>query len=181
MARHKITVRVKMDGRTFRRFAFYDTYIKNRRWRSPAVFAALMTGFAAVCFLLNHIDGAVMLGTVLLAVGLGMPIAHTLSFLLSVSSSIKAQKLPRSVYEVELSNQEEGIFIRSLGAKNEHMTLRWSQMHAAHRTRGCIYLYAIPTKAFLLPDGQADASPDEVWAMLVRNMPKPPEAKKKKK
>lgn len=181
MSGSKITVRVKMDGRTFRRFAFYDTFKKNKRWKSPLIFAALMSFFAAVCFFLHHMDGAVMLGFVLLIVGLFIPTAYLLSFLLSVASSIKTQKLPRYVYEVSLSPEEDGVFIRSLGtAKNEHITLKWSQMHTAHRTKGCIYLYALPTKAFLLPDGQADATPDEIWALLNACMPKAQETKKKR-
>ena len=181
MSRSKITVRVKMDGKTFRRFAMYDTFVKNKRWHSPAIFGAIMCTAAVICYIMNHVDGAVMLGTVLMVLGLGMPAVYVGSFLSSISSSIRAQKLPRLVYEVELSDREDGVFIRSLNVKNEHMTLKWAQMHTAHRDKGCIYLYALPTKAFLLPDGQADASPDEVWEMLVRNMPKPPEAKKKKK
>ena len=174
MAKTRITVRVRMDGRTFRRFAFYDTFVKNKRWKSPAIFALLMTVFAAVCFLFHQKEGAVMLGSVLLAVGLGMPVVYGLSFLLSVSASIKAQKLPRPAYEVTLTNQEDGIFIRSLAAgKDEAVTLRWNSLHAVHRAKGCIYLYAIPAKAFLLPDGQADASPDEVWTMITRNLSEP--------
>ena len=173
MAKSRITVRVRMDGRTFRRFAFYDTFVKNKRWKSPVIFASLMSVFALVCYLFHHKDGAVMLGTVLLIIGMGMPVVYGLSFLLSVSASIKAQKLPRPAYELVLSNQEDGVFIRSLAAgKDESITLRWDSLHAVHRARGCIYLYAIPTKAFLLPDGQADASPDEVWAMITRNVSK---------
>ena len=171
MAKSSIAIHVKMDGRTFRRFAFYDTFVKNKRWKSPATFALLMTAFAAACFLFHHKEGAVMLGVVLLSVGLGMPVVYGLSFLMSVSASIKAQKLPRPASEVILSNQAEGIFIRSLAdGRNEHLTLRWDSLHAVHRAKGCIYLYAIPTKAFLLPDGQADASPNEVWAMITRNL-----------
>lgn len=174
MTKKKITIRVKMDGRTFRRFAMYDTFVKRKRWHSPAIFGSIMCAAAVVCFIMNHVDGAVMLGTVLSIIGLGMPAVYVGTFLSSVSSSIHAQKLPRYVYEVELTDgKPDGVFIRSLGtAKNEHMTLNWNTMHTAHRTKGCIYLYAVPAKAFLLPDGQADATPDEVWEMLNRNMPK---------
>ncbi|MBP3646579.1 MAG: hypothetical protein J6K55_09170 [Clostridia bacterium] len=177
----KITVRVKMDGRTFRRFAMYDTFVKNKRWHSPAIFGSILLTAAIVCFIMNHVDGAVMLGTVLSVIAIGMPAVYVGSFLSSISANIRAQKLPRLVYEVVLSDEEEGVFIRSLGtAKNEHMTLKWSQMHTAHRTKGCIYLYALPTKAFLLPDGQADATPDEIWALLNAKMPKGQETKKKR-
>ena len=173
MAKSKITVRVKMDKRILRRFSMYDTFVKRRAMRSPIIFASLMTAFSVACFLLRHMDGAVILGCVLLGVGLMLPLAYLLTFLLSVSANAKAQKLPRYVYEVTLTGAEDGIFIRSLGAKEEQLTLKWAQMHAAHRTKGCIYLYAVPTKAFLLPDGQANASPDEVWKMIVDHMPKP--------
>lgn len=172
MPASKITIRVKMDGPTFRRFAMYDTFKKNKRWKSPAIFASIMGAAAIVCFIMNHVDGAVMLGTVLAVIALGMPAVYVGSYLSSVSSSIRAQKLPRYVYEVVLSDTEDGVYIRSLNVKNEHMTLKWKQMHTAHRAKDCIYLYALPNKAFLLPNGQADASTDEVWAMIERNMTK---------
>jgi len=50
------------------------------------------------------------------------------------------------------------------------VALKWSQMAAAYRAKGCIYLYVNPARAFLLPDGQADVSDDELWEYLVKHM-----------
>ena len=46
----------------------------------------------------------------------------------------------------------------------------WKDLQAAFRARGCVYLYVNPARAFLLPDGQADAAPDELWAYLEKHM-----------
>ena len=52
------------------------------------------------------------------------------------------------------------------------MSLEWKNIHAAWRDKGCIYLYATPARAFLLPDGQADAPPQELWAFLATHLAK---------
>ena len=55
--------------------------------------------------------------------------------------------------------------------KNEEaQELPWEKLYAAYRVRGSVYLYATPARAFLLPDGQADASPEELWQLLTRHM-----------
>ena len=43
---HELTVMVHIDGRLFRNFALFDTFRRQRKWVSPALFAAI-----ALCFL----------------------------------------------------------------------------------------------------------------------------------
>ena len=38
----------------------------------------------------------------------------------------------------------------------------------AFKVKGCIYLYVHTARAFLIPDGQASASPDELWRFLQK-------------
>lgn len=67
---HELTVMVHIDGRLFRNFALFDTFRRQRKWVSPALFAAIMIGFSCVCFALRgQAEQAVLLGGTLLAVG----------------------------------------------------------------------------------------------------------------
>lgn len=181
MAKELIQIQVRMDEKTFRNFALFDTFRRQKRWKKPVIFAAIMLAFSAICFALNAREGAVMLGTLLLILGVGMPAVYVSMFLTSISASVKAQKLPRAVYALRLTTAADGVEIRSLSNQKEQMTLKWEQLHAAYRVNGCIYLYAVPQKAFLLPDGQADCSPDALWSFLQKRMPKGRAADMRKK
>ena len=48
--------------------------------------------------------------------------------------------------------------------------LPWEKVFGAWRHKEAIYLYATPARAFILPDGQADASPDMLWRTLEKLM-----------
>ena len=54
--------------------------------------------------------------------------------------------------------------------REDVQAVKWPEVQAAFRRKGCIYLYVSPAKAFLLPDGQADATDGEVWAYLKDHM-----------
>lgn len=87
---HELTVMVHIDGRLFRNFALFDTFRRQRKWVSPALFAAIMIGFSCVCFALRgQAEQAVLLGGTLLAVGLLLPAAYFLNFFLSVRTQVK--------------------------------------------------------------------------------------------
>ena len=70
MQREIITIHVKMDRQTFRRFALFDTFRLKKRWCKPALFCAILLVFAAVAFAAGREQSA-LIGSVLLLVGLG--------------------------------------------------------------------------------------------------------------
>lgn len=163
-----ITIVSRIDAKTFRRFAYFDAYRLKKRYRTPATFLALMLFFAVCCFLVaGRKPGAMMVGSVLLIVGLMLPFSYFLSFVLSVRAQTQELKQPRKAYTVTLSDGEDGVRITN---GKEQVTLPWNKIYGAYRLPQCIYLYAHPTKAFLLPDGQASVSPDELFAFLVSHM-----------
>ena len=41
-----ITIPVKLDEKTFRRFAYFDMFILRKKWIRPVVFFLIMTAFA---------------------------------------------------------------------------------------------------------------------------------------
>ena len=46
-----ITIPVRLDEKTFRRFARFDAFLLRRRLAKPAVFAAIFLAFSLVAFL----------------------------------------------------------------------------------------------------------------------------------
>lgn len=153
----------KISGDMFRRFAFFDTFYLKKRWRSPLLFLLLMTGFSVVCFLFRDRQrGAALLAGVLLGVGLLLPAGYFLSFLLSVSKRAKLVNPNRIAYTLHLSADQ----IRVL-QNSDQVTLQWSDVYRAYRVEDGIYLYANPTRAFLITDTELL---DAVWTLFAQQV-----------
>ena len=107
---------------------------------------------------------------VLLSVGLGLPIVYVGMFLSQVNLQADKWKLGkgRPVYTVTLHSRD--FTVVSDQKAGEAVTVDWKDAAQAFRMPGCIYLYASPAKVFLLPDGQADAPDQEVWAMIMTHL-----------
>lgn len=168
MKKQTITVPVRMDYKTLRDFSLFDTFILKKHWLKPTIFGVAFVIFAIICFAATDKEQNWLLGTVMLLIGLGMPAVYVGMFLSQVKSQAKKLKLPRKVYTLTCST--ECIRITNNLKQEEQVTLEWPKIPAAFRCKKAIYLYAAPTRAFILPDGQADATPDEVWAMMESNL-----------
>ena len=163
-----ITVNVILDDKIFRQFALFENFRRKRIWGAPLIFAAIMSAFALVCFAMRaRTEQAVMMGSVLLIIGLGLPAAYIGLFFKSIKFQIKAMELenPRHVYSLRFS--PDGVQVISGDKPNQFI---WSGMFGAYRVPGCTYLYVEKNKAFLLPDGQAEEGAD-VWALLAERLP----------
>ena len=155
-----ITVEVKLDRKTFRDFALFDTFVLKKHWVRPAVFCAAMTLFAVIALIFVK-EQPWLISGVLFAAGAGLPAVYILSFLSQVNIQAKKNRLSaeRSVYTVVL--RDDGVTVRNCQRENETLTLKWSDV-AVYFRKKCIYLYAGSGKAFLLPDGQADVPAGEL-------------------
>ena len=70
MERETLIIPARINAGVFRRFALYDTFVRQGRWRSPALFAGILGAAAAVCLLMRQRrEGAALLGGVLLVEG----------------------------------------------------------------------------------------------------------------
>ena len=170
MARHQtITVRTVLNEKTFRRFARFDMLRLRKRWVKPALFALILCAFAVVA-LVSRRPQSGLIAAVLLAVGVGLPLVYIGMFLSQVNLQAEKWKLGkgRPVYTVTLRQQD--FTVLSQQKAGESVTVSWADAAQAFRMRGCIYLYATPAKAYLLPDGQADAPDAEVWQMIVSHL-----------
>lgn len=170
MKKTDFTVAVKIDSNTFKHFALFDTFIRQRRWRSPAIFAGIMLVFSMIAFSQSgRVGQAALLGGVLLGVGILLPAVYFVSFERSVRAQIKNFGLtkPRQVYTLRL-NQNDGVAVT---ADKEQAAYRWNALFAAYRTDRGIYLYAAPTRAYLMPNEQIEGGADALWAFLSAVMP----------
>ena len=164
-----ITIPVRLDEKTFKRFARFDMFTLRKRWVRPVIFSAILIAFAFVALLTKKAQSG-MIAAVLLAVGIGLPVVYFGSFFSQVNMQALQQKLkpPRNVYTVTL--REEGIRVENNQRQEDALEMEWVAVQKAFRRKGCIYLYVTPTKAFLLPEGQADAPDEEVWDYLTAHM-----------
>ena len=166
MARvEEMVMPVRLDEKTFRRFARFDVLILRRQWLRPAAFALILTAFAVVAFMSGRPQSG-LLGGVLLAVGLGLPAVYIGTFLAQVSRQARLQKLkpPRLVYQVTLDGK--GVRVTNRAKEEEPLLVDWEKIPVAIRVRDAIYLYVAPSRAFLLPEGSGGYTGDKVWAAL---------------
>ena len=165
----EIIIPVKLDERTFKKFAVFDMFILRKKWVRPVVFSLIMLGFAAVALLVRK-EQSGMIAAVLLAVGLGLPLVYAGSFLSQVNmqAARRGLKPARNVYTVRLRN--EGILVTNSQKKEDPLEMDWESVRQAFRKKGCIYLYVTAAKAFLLPNGQADVPDQEVWQFLTEHL-----------
>ena len=49
----EIVIPVKLDEKTFKKFARFDMFILRKKWVRPVVFSLIMLGFAAVALLVR--------------------------------------------------------------------------------------------------------------------------------
>lgn len=169
MSHTKITIPVRLDAKTFKRFGRFDMFVLRKRWVRPVVFALILIAFAAVA-LLSGKEQSGLIAAVLLVVGLGLPLVYFGTFLSQVNLQAEQLRLdtPRPVYTVTLDF--DGVRAVNNMKKEDAQSVKWADVQAAFRRKGCIYLYVSPVKAFLLPSGQADVSDEELWAYLKERL-----------
>ena len=114
-----------------------------------------------------------LLGTILLVLGVGMPLVWYLSYEHSLHVQAKKMgllKAPRRVYTLVFA--EEGIQIsQDLG--KTFTPLSWGSVTAVYRRPDITYLYA-GERAWLLPHSQIREGEGALRALLARRLP--PEA-----
>ena len=170
MKTDSMTVHVKLDAAIFRRFAMFDTFRRQRRWVSPAVFSGIMSFFSAIAFTRIGIsEQAMLIGCVLLGVGFVLPIVYYFNFFYSLQEQINQMGLlrPKFVYTLDI-NQSGGI---AASTEKEHVYYSWSGLYNTYRTKDAIYLYVAPHKAFLLPESQIKEGADALWHILTTSLP----------
>jgi hypothetical protein len=158
----KIVVPVTLDATTFSRFAVFDTLVLKKHWRSPVLFAAIMVGFALIAYTqTGKIDGAAMLATVLLVVGLVMPTGYFIRFFQSIRIQVKKAGLESPKLAYTLTLEDDNIHVSA--ANGQEADYKWTHIYRVFRGKGCAYLYVTPSRAFLLPEKAIGDNSKFLW------------------
>ena len=144
-----ISVQAKITPEVFREFALFDTMYRQKRYRSPLLFAVILAIFACICFSQQgRHEQAVLLGGVLLTVGIGLPLAYILIFLSSVNTKAKQLKLDSTPAAYTVSLSPELVVVTAGGQRAEYV---WKDIAYAYRIKQSTCLYVGPNRAYLLP------------------------------
>lgn len=160
-----ITVHTKWDEKTFRRFALFDLFVVRKKWVLPAVLALVMIALAAIALPARKGVPA----AVLLATGIGLPLAFAGALLLRVNRQIAGAGREPGQPVCTVTMLEEGVRTVNEG-QEEAQEADWQSIKRAYRRKGCVYLYVTEQKAFLLPSRQADAPDAEVWDFICEHL-----------
>lgn len=162
------TIPSHITPEVFLEFAWFDLLHQQRRHRAPLIFAAVMAGFASICFLMSgRVRGAGLLGGVLLGVGLVLPFGWLLSFHLSLRAEGRRLKLAQSPETYTLRLTDRGLTVTK---DSERADFSWDSVLRVCRLRHCVCLYTAPRQAFLLPVGDIP-DVDRLWQRLVQKLP----------
>ena len=156
-----------ISEKIFRDFTIFNILKRLKYWKSPVIFASILTLSAIICFVMKTVDGAVLLGSVLLIVGLGVPAVYFISFFLSLNKQVKMQNLnpPRCAYTIDILDKDDGIFLSN---EKELVTYRYKQVYHIYLTKECLYLFMTPQRAFLLPYNDMKDYMDNVIFILEK-------------
>lgn len=166
-----MTIDVLLNKDDFIRFTMFDVLRRRKMWRSPVLFALILSVSACICFWMHRVDGAVLLGTVLLIVGLGMPCVYFLTFYRSLKKQLITNDLlrPRKVYTLCLTEKSDGIAVAN---DHEHVDYRWADVYHVYWDTSAAYLYITPERAFILPYHCIEDSSSRLWALISVKVPK---------
>ena len=166
-----LTAHVRINAPIFRRFALFDTFRLKRRWVSPVVFSVILIAFSFAAMISGKAQ-AQMIGTLLQIIGIGLPLAYVLHFLVQVHDQCRrlGLKALRPAYTLNFCETELRV-INDMAAEPE-VKLPYTSLHGVWRVNGAYYIYAAPSRAFILPDGQYPLSPAGMWDHLKSVLPK---------
>ena len=161
-----LTLEGNIDGAIFRRFAVFDAFTRRKAWRNPLLFAVILSAFAVVCFLgRNGREQAVLLGTVLLSIGIVLPLVWVGMFLGSVRRQAKASGLSLEKAQYYVTLLSDGVKVVK---EKENAAYSWGDVYMAYRVQDCIYLYVSASRAFLLPECEKT---DRAWEIISSHLP----------
>lgn len=167
MSEREIVIPVKLDAKTFRRFSRFDTFRLRKRWVRPLVFALILIAFAVVALVSRRPESG-LIAAVLLVVGLGLPLVYIGTFLSQVNLQAERLNPPKRVYTLRLGF--DGLRAANDQRQEDAQFVKWQDVPAAFRVKGCVYLYVSAARAYLLPDGQASVPDDAVWDYLKEKL-----------
>lgn len=167
-----ISISSRITSKTFRDFAVFDTLIRQKRIKAPLFFFCSFLIFSSICFFMrNRAEQALLLGGVLLGIAIVFPGVWFGNFFLSIRSRCRMMNLSdEGLHAYTVTMNDKNITVTNALQREKHLRIEWNQLYHAYRTKDCIYLYVSQVQAFLLPDGCANVTPDQLWEYLGQRM-----------
>ncbi len=165
----QITVHVRLDAKSFRRYCAFDTFRRQRRWYAPVLIAMLLIT-VSLSGLLGVVPLSESASGVLMGLGIAVPLVVFGLYFIQIEAQVASQGLKSAPAVYSLALGTEGVKVTNDQKKEPAVELDWAQLWGAFRRPDAIYLYVNPQRAFILPDGQASASPDELWRFLQKRL-----------
>ena len=167
---HEIIANVTLDGKTFRKFATFDTLIRTKRIGQILLFTGIMLFFTTLSVLVGGTDARTLTIT-LAGIGLFLPLLYLGTFFRSVRYQIEHNGLRkgRFLYRLHLTDAPDGVEVTD--ANQQSARYEWDKLYGAYRVKNATYLYVIKTQAFLLPDDSMEAGADALWNFLSMRLP----------
>ena len=164
-----MTIKCTISEKIFKNFTIFNILKRQKFWKSPVIFSSILSVCAIICFIMNHIDGAVLLGCVLLIVGLGVPSVYFITFFSSLRKQVKLQNLnpPRVAYTIDLSDKDDGIYVTN---EKESATYRWKNVFHVYFDKECIYLFMTQNRAFILPYSDMKEGCDLAFSIIKKRV-----------
>ena len=164
----ELKIEARITPEAFREFTCFDVLTRRKRYKGPLVFCLILAVSAAICFTqVGRRDSAALLGGVLLAVGLGLPVVYFASFLSFVHRNAKllAQKKIPAAYTVILNSA--GLVIP---AGEKTLTYPWDKVFYVYRLQHSTGVYVEADRAYMLPR-QDPETEERLWTLLCEALP----------
>lgn len=168
MEPNALRIQSRITPEVFREFALFDTMYRQKRYRRPLLFAAILAVFACICFTQQSRNGqAVLLGAVLLAVGLGLPAAYVLFFLYSVHKKSKQLNLKNAPEAYAVTLSPDTVVVTAGDQRAEYA---WDSIVYVYRIKHSTCLYVSANRAYLLP-ASTPHEEEKRWALISKQIP----------
>lgn len=162
----QITIQAFVDSNMYVSFALFDMLRIQKRWIRPAIFAAFFSCLSLLAFWrTSEVEGAALLGSVLLTVGIGLPAVYFGSFFLSVHRQKSGYTGKEAVYSIRLN---ENGFAVTKGKQSAEW--KWDKVISVHRMKRCICIYTGKHQAFLIPLTNKNGTDSSVWALITSHV-----------
>lgn len=149
-----ISIPVQISDREFASFAMFDAAKVNRRFRLPIMFACIMGGFSLICFLMKgQAEQAVLLGSILLIIGLGLPLVYIGNFLSYINKQAKMLRLSGGRVIYTLNFGADGMTVVN---KKSSQHYSWEDFSAVYKKKDILYIYTNEKQAYICPCRLAD-------------------------
>lgn len=169
----RITSKVFIDEKSFRRFAVFENLYKKHTWIYLILFFILMTTLSIVYFLIqNSVNHSTFLAYVIIFIAITFPLIY-LALLLNIikteTAKLNIKENPKYLYTIELLNKDDGIKFQT--EDNGKLVMSWSQIRKAYRVSNDIYLYFSSKQVFILPENQLKENSDTAWEIVTEMLP----------